>query len=76
VEPDVQSEKMITITAETAAKEPGLAHEVKKVTEIMKITDFGVMTISGLAVDVKELLSGRIPSLDETRQLLSKESGK
>lgn len=50
---------------ETAAKELGVSYEVEKVTDIMKIMDFGVMSTPGLAIDGKLLLSGRIPSMDE-----------
>lgn len=57
--------KKLTETMETAAKEPGVSYEVEKVTDIMKIMDFGVMSTPGLAIDGKLLLSGRIPSMDE-----------
>ena len=56
---------------EKAAGELGLDYELEKVTDIMQITQFGVMATPGLAVDGKVLVSGRVPSEAEIKEMLS-----
>jgi small redox-active disulfide protein 2 len=48
--------------AETAAKESGVACEFEKVTDIMKITQFGVMMTPALAIDGKVVSQGKVLS--------------
>jgi small redox-active disulfide protein 2 len=45
--------------------------EITKVEDIMDIMQFGVMRTPGLVVDGKVVLSGRLPSVDELKSLLS-----
>ena len=49
----------------------GLAAEVSKEEDIVKIMSYGVMRTPGLVVDGKVLLSGRLPSRDELKGLLT-----
>jgi small redox-active disulfide protein 2 len=56
--------------AEEVVKELGVEYEMEKVTEITAIVAFGVMKTPALAVDGKVLVSGRVPSRDEIRELL------
>ena len=44
--------------------------ELEKVTDILEITRFGVMATPGLAVDGKVLVSGRVPTEAEIREML------
>ena len=55
---------------EKVARELGLDCELEKVTDITRITQFGVMATPGLAVDGKVLVSGRVPSEAEVKKLL------
>jgi small redox-active disulfide protein 2 len=55
---------------ERVARELGIEFELHKVTEISQITAFGVMATPGLAVDGEVLVSGRVPSETELKQLL------
>lgn len=45
--------------------------EIEKVTDVLRFADFGVMITPALVVDGEVKVSGRVPSLDELRQLLS-----
>lgn len=59
--------------AEAAAKDLSIDYELEKVTDINHIMNFGVMMTPALAVDGKVVLSGTAGSVDEIRNLLSKE---
>lgn len=61
----------LTETAETAAKELGLAYELEKVTQIARFADFGVMFTPALVVDGIVKVSGRVPSLEDVKKLLA-----
>jgi small redox-active disulfide protein 2 len=55
---------------ERVARELGIEFELEKITEITRITEFGVMATPGLAVDGEVLVSGRVPSEAEVKKLL------
>ncbi len=57
--------------AHEAAKSLGAPYELEKVTEIQRIMGFGVMSTPALVVDGKVKVSGKVPSLEETKKLLS-----
>lgn len=57
-------------TAEAAAQELGIDYEIEKVQEIDKIMGFGVMMTPALAVDGEVKISGKVPSIDELKNLL------
>lgn len=54
-----------------AAKELGLGYELEKVTDLGEITKFNVMMTPALVVDGTIKCSGRVPSLDELKAMLS-----
>jgi small redox-active disulfide protein 2 len=58
------------LTREVVADQ-GLAAEVSKEEDIVKIMGYGVMRTPGLVVDGKVVLSGRLPSRDELKGLLT-----
>ena len=63
--------KKLTESAEAAAKDLGIEYTLEKVTEIEKIMSYGVMMTPALAVDGQVKISGRVPSVDEVKKLLS-----
>ena len=50
----------------------GISATITKVEDIMEILKYGVMSTPALVVDEKVILKGRVPSLDELKQLLTK----
>ncbi|PWS34176.1 thioredoxin family protein [Falsiroseomonas bella] len=56
--------------AEQAAGELGLAYEMEKVTDPMRMAQMGVMRTPALAVDGVVKLSGRVPEAAELKLLL------
>jgi len=49
--------------------------EVQKVEDMQQIVSYGVMSTPGLVVDGKVVCSGRIPSGDELREMLTAAGG-
>lgn len=64
--------KQLMANAETAAKEMNLQAEIIKITDIDKITEYGVMMTPALAVDGKIVSSGKLLNKDEIKKLLAK----
>jgi small redox-active disulfide protein 2 len=62
--------KLLAEQAERAVRELGLEAEVEKVTEIGEILDFGVMMTPALAVDGKVKVVGKVPAIDELKDIL------
>jgi len=58
-------------SVENAAKELGLVYEIEKVPDLPKIMSFGVMLTPALVVDGVVKVSGRVPSVEEIKQLLA-----
>jgi small redox-active disulfide protein 2 len=63
--------RQLTAIAEQAARDMGIQYELEKVTDIKRYADFGVMFTPALVVDGAVRSSGRVPSLDEVKELLS-----
>ena len=63
--------KKLAETTEEAAKSLGLVYRLEKVTDIQAIMGFGVMMTPALAVDGVVKVSGRVPSTEEMRKILS-----
>ena len=63
--------RKLTETAEAAAKALRLEYQIEKVTDLNRITEFGVMFTPALVVDGVVKVAGRVPSLDETKKLMS-----
>jgi len=57
--------------ARAAVDELGIEAEVEKITDIMEITNFGVMATPALAVDGEVKAVGKVPSTEEIKQMLS-----
>ena len=52
--------------------ETGVAATVEKVEDILKIMQFGVMSTPALVIDKKVVLSGRLPSANELKEIILK----
>lgn len=63
--------RMLTEHAEQAAKELGLEYTLEKVTDINDIIAFGVMATPALVVDGEIKVSGRVPTVESLKPLLS-----
>lgn len=61
----------LTQSTETAAKALGVEYEIEKVTDLQKIMQFGVMMTPALVVDGVVKSSGKIPSVEEIKSLIS-----
>ena len=64
--------KKMAEVAEKAAKDLGIDYELEKVTEIVDIMQFGVMSTPGLVIDGKVVVAGKVPTEDRMKELLSK----
>ncbi len=63
-------------TAENVAralKELGLEAAVEKITDIDEMVDRGVLQSPALIIDGKIVAQGRIPTVDQVKQLIAKE---
>jgi len=56
--------------ADEAAKAIGAPYELQKVTDLKQIMSFKVMSTPALVVDGVVKLSGRVPTVEEARQLI------
>ena len=56
---------------QAVVEELGLDCRVEKVTDIMAITSYGVMMTPALVVDGQVKASGKVPSLDDLKKMLS-----
>jgi small redox-active disulfide protein 2 len=54
-----------------AADEIGVEYEIEKLTDITQFARFGVMMTPGLIVDGKLVVHGKVPTLDEVKDLLA-----
>jgi len=63
--------RQLTAVAEQAAQDLGLQYELEKVTDVTRYAEFGVMFTPALVVDGVVKLSGKVPSFDEAKKLLS-----
>lgn len=63
--------KKLVENAESAVKLLSGDFEIEKVTDINKIIGFGVMSTPALAVDGQVKITGRVPSVEEIKKILS-----
>ena len=55
-----------------AVSEMGISADIEKVEDIVKIMHYGVMHTPALVIDEKIALSGRVPSLREVKEVITK----
>ena len=63
--------RQLTSVAEQAARDMGLEYDLEKVTDVRRYADFGVMFTPALVVDGTVKVSGRVPSIEEVKRLLT-----
>jgi len=63
--------KKLAENAEAAAKALGIEYELEKVTDIDRITGFGVLMTPALVVDGQVKAVGKVPSADDIRKMLT-----
>ena len=63
--------KQLTANAEAAVKELNTQAEICKITDIDKITEYGVMMMPGLAIDGKVVSFGKVLNKDEIKTIIS-----
>ncbi|HOW35160.1 MAG TPA: thioredoxin family protein [Candidatus Omnitrophota bacterium] len=64
--------KQLASNVQDAIKELNIQAEIGKVTDIDKITEYGVMMTPALAVDGTIVSSGKVLNKDEIRKILAK----
>ena len=57
--------------AEAAAKALQLEYEINKVTDIKEIMKYGIMITPALVIDNQMKIAGKVPSVDEIKDMLS-----
>lgn len=55
----------------TAVKESGIDAEVFKISDYTKIAEYGVLRTPALVVNDKVIFYGKVPTVDELKELLS-----
>ncbi len=64
--------KQLEQTVREAVKSINLDATITKVEEIDKILGYGVMRTPGLVINEKVVLSGRVPSVSEAKEIIEK----
>lgn len=57
--------------AQAAAKDLDIEFEIEKVTDINEIMNFGVMMTPALVVNGQVTASGKVPSIEDIKEMLS-----
>ncbi len=63
--------KKLAENTEAAARDLDIEYEIEKVTDINEIIKFGVMMTPALAVDGEVKSVGKVPSVEEVKNLLT-----
>ena len=64
--------KSLEKAALNAVSEMGIDAQVEKVEDMQKIMDYGIMRTPALVIDEKVVLYGRVPSVSEVKEIISK----
>jgi small redox-active disulfide protein 2 len=64
--------KTLEQVTRNAVAEMGITADIEKVEDIVKIMQYGVMRTPALIIDEKIALSGRVPSLTEVKEVITK----
>jgi len=69
--PGCQKCQILFDRAKQAAQEMGLDCTIEKVTDINAIVGFGVLSTPALVVDGSIKMSGRVPTVDQLKEMLT-----
>lgn len=61
----------LTEATRAAAEALGMEYRIEKITDMNRFAEFGVMITPALAVDGQVKVSGKIPSIEELKKILS-----
>jgi len=64
--------KQLIANAEAAVKELNIKAEISKITDIGKITRYGVMMTPALVIDGRVISAGKVFNKDEIKKFISK----
>ncbi|MBN1413695.1 MAG: TM0996/MTH895 family glutaredoxin-like protein [Bacteroidales bacterium] len=64
--------KALEKTARDAVAELGIDAYIEKEEDIMKIMGYGILHTPGLVINEKVALSGRVPSVSEIKEIITK----
>jgi len=64
--------KTLEKTVINALAELNIPADVEKVEDIQKIMSYGIMRTPGLVINDKVVLSGRLPSIKELKEIIEK----
>jgi small redox-active disulfide protein 2 len=65
----------LTANAQKAVQELGADVQIEKVTDIQEIIKFQILMTPGLVIDGQVKAAGRIPSVEEIKQMLAPAGG-
>lgn len=65
--------KTLEKTVNIAVEELKIEANVEKIDDIQKIMAYGIMRTPGLVINDKVVISGRVPSVKEIKELIEKE---
>lgn len=63
--------KKLEEATKAAADELGIKYSIEKVTDIEKIMEFSVMSTPALVVNGQVKVTGRVPSIEDIKKLIS-----
>ena len=64
--------KRLEMNVRKAVEELGIKTEIKKIEDIGKIMEYGIMMTPGLIINGETKAVGRVPSIEEIKELLKK----
>lgn len=64
--------KSLETATRNAVSEMGIQAEIEKVEDIVKIMGYGVMVTPALVINEKVAVSGRVPSIPEIKEVITK----
>ena len=64
--------KMLERSTVEAVESLGINASVVKEEDMIKIMGYGILRTPGLVIDEKVVVSGRVPSVDEIKELITK----
>ncbi len=67
--------KAVTTNVEMAVRDLGLEAEIEKVTAIEDIMKFKILMTPGLVIDGQVKAAGRVPPVEEIKQMLASNGG-